>query len=82
MNKKEQRRELEHLLIKSIETVLNKKNSTAAKSIRKNTLSASKTLSKKFYKSLKTKKIVVKKVTKPTAKKVSAPKKSVSKTKK
>jgi uracil phosphoribosyltransferase len=82
MNKKELRKELEHLLVNSIETVLNKKKPTAAKSIRKNTLSASKTLSKKFYKSLKTKKVAVKKTAKPPVKRVSPTKKSTAKTKK
>ena len=55
MNKKELRKELELLLVRSIEIVLSNKNDAAAKSIRKNTLHASKTLAKKFYKSLKTK---------------------------
>ena len=55
MNKKELRKELELLLVKSIETVLNKKNAAITKSIRKNTFSASKAIAKKFYKSLKEK---------------------------
>ena len=96
MNKKELRKELELQLVKSIDAVLSKKNATVAKNIRKNTFGASKTLAKKFYKSLKTKtavksvhptggkatKSVVKKSTKTAVKKtVSAAKRSSSKAK-
>lgn len=66
MSKKELRKELELLLVRSIENVLNQKNATTAKSIRKNTLGASKTIAKKFYKSLKTE---TKSVAKPAPRK-------------
>jgi len=53
MNKKELRKELELVLVKTIEEVLNKRNSETAKKIRKTTYEGSKTIAKKFYKSLK-----------------------------
>src|SRR4051812_1881282 len=53
MNKKELRKELELSLVRSIEAVLSKNNSAATKKIRKTTFDASKTIAKKFYKSLK-----------------------------
>lgn len=55
MNKKELRKELELTLVKAIEEVLSKKNSEATKKIRKTTYDASKSVAKKFYKSLKEK---------------------------
>ena len=62
MDKKELRKELELLLVKTIEEVLSKKNSESSKKIRKTTYDSSKTIAKKFYKSLKEK-------AKPAAKK-------------
>lgn len=53
MSKKEIRKELELVLIKSLEEVLNKKNAVATKKIRKNTHVASKMVAKKFLKMIK-----------------------------
>lgn len=69
MNKKELRKELELILVKTIEEVLSKKNSEASKKIRKTTYDASKSIAKKFYKSLKEKpKTKEKPKSKPTKK--------------
>lgn len=87
MNKKELRKELELTLVKAIEEVLNKKNSEATKKIRKTTYDASKSVAKKFYKSLKEKpKAKAKPKSKPATKakaktSTPAPKASTSKKK-
>ena len=76
MDKKELRKELEILLIHSIEDTLNKRDSTITKKIRKTTFDVSKVIAKKFYKSIKTeatatkgkKRLAPKKALKPIAK--------------
>jgi hypothetical protein len=77
MNKKELRKELELILVKTIEEVLTKRNSTIPAKIRKTTFEASKSVAKKFYKALKTK--APKKITKPAAQKSKAPTKAAVK---
>ncbi len=72
MTKKELRKELELLLTKTIEEVLVKKDSLIAAKVRKTTHAASKSIAKKFYKSLK---VSVKK--KPPVKKAKAVVKSL-----
>lgn len=67
MKTKEKRQKLELALIKSIDEILIKENSEAAKIIRKTTFETAKKLAKKFYKTVKT----VQEKTK-TAKKVSS----------
>ena len=69
MSKKEIRKELELVLIKTIEEVLNKRNAVATKKIKKNTQVASKMVTKKFLKILKN----------IEEKKIVTPKKSVKK---
>lgn len=54
MSKKELRKELELILIKTIEEVLNKRNAEATKKIKKATQDASKMVAKKFLKIIKT----------------------------
>ncbi|OFY85513.1 MAG: hypothetical protein A3F72_10085 [Bacteroidetes bacterium RIFCSPLOWO2_12_FULL_35_15] len=54
MKTKEKRQKLELALIKSIEEILIKEDSEAAKTIRKITYEAAKRLAKKFYKTVKT----------------------------
>lgn len=61
MNKKALRKELEQLLVKTIEGVLTTRNNEAAKKIKKTILQSSKAVSKKFYKALKTKASIAKK---------------------
>jgi hypothetical protein len=53
MSNKEQRKELELLIVKSIEDVLSQKNSEASKKIKKTSLQASKAIAKKFLKAIK-----------------------------
>ena len=53
MSKKELRKELELLLIKTLEEVLNKKDAEATKKIKKTTHEASKMVAKKFFKIIK-----------------------------
>ena len=52
-NKKALRKELELILVKTIEGVLNTRNVEASKSIKKITYGSSKTIAKKFYKSVR-----------------------------
>lgn len=73
MDKKELRKELEILLIHSIEDTLNKKDSATTKKIRKTTFEVSKVIAKKFYKSIKTEATVVKGIRKSTPKKIVKP---------
>lgn len=53
MSKKELRKELEHILIKTLEDVLNKQNAEATKKINKTIHEASKLIAKKFSKIMK-----------------------------
>lgn len=52
MSKKELRKELELILLKSIEEVLSKRNAEVAKKIRKTSQEASKMVAKKFLKNI------------------------------
>jgi hypothetical protein len=53
-NKKALRKELELILVKTIEGVLTTHNVEATKKIKRTTTDASKTIAKKFYKTIKT----------------------------
>lgn len=53
-NKKALRKELELILVKTIEGVLTSRNVEATKKIKKTTTDSSKTIAKKFYKTIKT----------------------------
>ena len=76
MSKKELRKELESKLIKAIDGVLKRINDKASANMKKNVRGASKTLSRKFYKTLPS-------VEKPASKKTpSSSSNSTSKTKK
>ncbi|MEO6902145.1 MAG: hypothetical protein ABI315_03245 [Bacteroidia bacterium] len=76
MSKKDLRKKLEIELMKIIENYLNKSNEEVAGKIRKTTYEASKTIAKKFYKTIKSEKekqttaIVLKKIIPATLKKV------------
>lgn len=77
MSKKELRKELELVLVKTIESVLSKKDALIAPKIRKTTAQASKDIAKKFYKSLKS--LQAKKTNKSMSVKKNISKKSVIK---
>jgi hypothetical protein len=69
MSKKELRKELENVLNASIISLLNSKNKAAAKATGKTVSSASKDIAKKFYKSLKSEKKMVKAPVSPAKRK-------------
>lgn len=81
MSKKELRKELELLLVKTITEVLSKKDAARSKKIGKNIAEASKTIAKKFYKAAKpeAQKIAVSKDNKPVVKNKPAAKRAVKK---
>ncbi|MGQ0828837.1 MAG: hypothetical protein ACT4ON_10630 [Bacteroidota bacterium] len=53
MNKKTLRKELEFVLVKTIEEVLKNRNTEATRKIKRITFQSSKTIAKKFYKAIK-----------------------------
>lgn len=83
MSNKEQRKELELLIVKSIEEVLSQKNSEASIKIKKTSALVSKIIAKKFIKAIKSITSTKSKVTKPAIapKKTVASKANVTKTK-
>ncbi|MEO6883906.1 MAG: hypothetical protein ABI199_07765 [Bacteroidia bacterium] len=74
MDKKELRKELEFLLIHSIENTLNKRDCLVTRKIRETTFEAAKIVAKKFYKSIKAGTFAKKKpLTRNTTKKMVKP---------